>query len=304
MLNKVNYSSSTKHYKFALQKFKRSIFKRLSKNSVNYFLRGQDKISIEPSVNGVYEPDITELISYFNEIGYCDFLFDIGANIGLTSCQNGLAFDKVFCFEPNPLCLHILKVNTEIALDNINIEINEFGLGKNDDELELWIPKLNWGGAFVKSKDNSYSDNILASKDGFLKLDSKNYIIKNIQIKSCKDILEKKFTSLLKNGFKNGVIKIDVEGMEEIILKGISQSIPDKFKLMIIFENWDPNFSLDIIKKYFSNYQTSFMILNRSTKYKNGLLKLFSNSNLVLSPLETNEPNVGDIVIQIGNVVA
>ena len=98
MLNKVNYSSSTKHYKFALQKFKRSIFKRLSKNSVNYFLRGQDKISIEPSVNGVYEPDITELISYFNEIGYCDFLFDIGANIGLTSCQNGLAFDKVFCF--------------------------------------------------------------------------------------------------------------------------------------------------------------------------------------------------------------
>ena len=113
--------------KFALQKFKRSIFKRLSKNSVNYFLRGQDKISIEPSVNGVYEPDITELISYFNEIGYCDFLFDIGANIGLTSCQNGLAFDKVFCFEPNPLCLHILKVNTEITLDNINIEINEFG---------------------------------------------------------------------------------------------------------------------------------------------------------------------------------
>ena len=309
MLNKVNYSSSTKHYKFALQKFKRSIFKRLSKNSVNYFLRGQDKISIEPSVNGVYEPDITELISYFNEIGYCDFLFDIGANIGLTSCQNGLAFDKVFCFEPNPLCLHILKVNTEIALDNINIEINEFGLGKSDAELDLWIPKHNWGGAFVKSNDNSYPDEILASKDGFSEIDKTNYFIKKIQIRSCKDVLEEKFSSLLNDGFNNGVIKIDVEGMEEVVLKGISQSIPDNFKVMIIFENWDPNFNVNEINEYFSKLQTSFFMLSRKNPYETWtklikrLALLFGKSKLLLIPLETSERNVGDVVIQIGSLV-
>jgi len=310
MLKSVEFSSSSQGDKYYIKSFKRRVFRSLSSKSVDYFLRGQDIISINPIVNGVYEPDLTELIAHFNEIGYRDFLIDIGANIGLTSCQNGLYFKRVICFEPNPLCVHILKVNTEIALSNTSVEINEFGLGKSDAELDLWIPKHNWGGAFVKSNDNSYPDEVLASKDGFSEIDKTNYFIKKIQIRSCKDILDEKFSSLLKDGFNNGVIKIDVEGMEEVVLKGISQSIPDNFKVMIVFENWNLNFNFDEIKEYFSKRQTSFFMLSRKAPYKKTWTKLlkrltllFGTSKLLLIPLESSESNVGDVVVQIGNLV-
>ena len=309
MFKSVEFSSSSQGYKLIIKEFKRRVFGSLSTKSLDYFLRGQDIISIDPIVNGEHEPELTELIAHFNKIGYRDFLIDIGANIGLTSCQNGLFFKRVFCFEPNPLCVHILKVNTEIALSNNSFEINEFGLGKSDAELDLWIPKHNWGGAFVKSNDNSYTDELLASKDGFSEIDKTNYFIKKIQIRSCKDVLEEKFSSLLNNGFNNGVIKIDVEGMEEVVLKGISQSIPDNFKVMIVFENWNPNFNVNEINEYFSKFQTSFFMLSRKNPYETWtklikrLALLFGKSKLLLIPLETSERNVGDVVIQIGSLV-
>ena len=303
MFKKVEFSSSTRSYEYLLQKFKRSIFKRVSKNSPNYFLRGQDLISQGPIANGVHDPHLTKLIAHFNEIGYRDFLIDIGANIGLTSCQNGSAFKRVLCFEPNPLCLHVLKVNTEIALPNIKCEINEFGLGESDGEFDLWIPKFNWGGAFVRSKENSYSDNILAKKDQFLKIDTNNYLLKKIQIRSCRDTMLKKFSSLSEDEFKKGVIKIDVEGMEEVVLKGIAESIPAEFKVMVIFENWDPDLNFYKIKEYFSVHQSSLFTFKSYTQNKKNWKRLFGNTQLLLTPLDNSENNVGDIVVQIGNLV-
>jgi len=303
MFKKVEYSSSSRSYEYLLQKYKRSIFKQVSKNSPNYFLRGQDLISQGPIVSGVHEPDLTKLIAHFSEIGYCDFLIDIGANIGLTSCQNGSAFNRVLCFEPNPLCLHVLKVNTEIALPNIKCEINEFGLGESDGEFDLWIPKFNWGGAFVRSKENSYSDNILAKKDEFFKIDPNNYLLKKIQIRSCRDTMLKKFSSLSEDEFKKGVIKIDVEGMEEVVLKGIAESIPAEFKVMVIFENWDPDLNFYKIKEYFSVHQSSLFTFKRYTQNKKNWKRLFGNTQLLLTPLDNSENNVEDIVVQIGNLV-
>ena len=60
-----------------------------------------------------------------------------------------------------------LKTNLAISLSNDKFEINEFALGECDGDFELHIPKHNGGGAFVRSESNSYSDEVLASKDGF-----------------------------------------------------------------------------------------------------------------------------------------
>src|ERR1039457_1398249 len=62
------------------------LFKYLTKNSTNLFLKGKDIISIYPQTVGIHEPTITSLIDHFASNGYSDFLIDIGANIGLTSC--------------------------------------------------------------------------------------------------------------------------------------------------------------------------------------------------------------------------
>ena len=134
-------------------RIRRKLFERLTRKSVNYFLRGKDIISVGPLVNGFHEPICTKLIGHYAWHDYGDFLIDIGANIGLTTCQNGHDFARVVCFEPNPMCAHILKVNTEIALPKGRVEIHEFGLGEMVVLLELWIPKHNWGGAFIRTPD-------------------------------------------------------------------------------------------------------------------------------------------------------
>ena len=187
------------------------IFKKVTSHSLNYFLRGGDLISVNPLTNGVHEPGLTHVISHFCENGYSDFLIDIGANIGLTSCQNGNRFKKVICFEPNPLCVHILKVNTEIGITDSLVEINEYGLGNEAGTYELWIPKHNWGGAFVKSSENSYSDEILASKDSFSAVVKSNYSVKSIDIRSTESVLTEKFAGLIDSGLTSGVLTTPVE---------------------------------------------------------------------------------------------
>jgi hypothetical protein len=41
---------------------------------------------------GEYEPEVVELIKYWADSNYSDFFLDIGANIGLISCQVGHLF--------------------------------------------------------------------------------------------------------------------------------------------------------------------------------------------------------------------
>ncbi len=119
----------------------------------------------------MHEPVLTKFIETCCDSEYSDFLIDIGANIGLTTCQNGNAFKEVVCFEPNPLCVNVLKVNTEIAIDGPTVEINEYGLGAEEGKFELWMAKNNWGGGFVRNAQNTYSDDTLAIKDGFKYID-------------------------------------------------------------------------------------------------------------------------------------
>ena len=143
-------------------------FKVATSRSNNLFVKGSDRLSIAPQIEGLHEAPVSNYIKFSaTQNNKSDFLIDIGANIGLISCQTGKYFKKIICYEPNPLCCNILKVNTSISLDKLKVEIFEFGLGTKNEYLELWVPKKNWGGAFIRSNDNSYNDTMLAKKDGF-----------------------------------------------------------------------------------------------------------------------------------------
>lgn len=234
-----------------LNKLRTIAFQKLTKQSTNLFLRGKDIISVVPQINGIHEPELTTLINKFSEAGYGDFLIDIGANIGLTSCQNGNNFKEVHMFEPNPLCCHILAVNTKIALTKSNCEIYPFGLGSEDKSVKLTVPKHNWGGAFVNDRSNSYDENILAGKDGFQHIDPKNYFTIDIKIKNTTIELKALFEKLSEKNLKRGVIKIDVEGYEPEILRGIAHALPKSCSAYIVFESWDKDFPIDEVKAEF-----------------------------------------------------
>ena len=161
---------------YLYKKFLYKFFKKITYQSLNIFLRGGDIISVDPQIFGVHEEVLTKYINYVAENGSRDFLIDIGANIGLSSCQNGNKFKKVYCFEPNPLCVNILKTNLAISLNEGAFKIFDFALGNEDGLFDLYIPKHNWGGAFVRNS-NDYSDEVLGRKDGFESISEKNYLI-------------------------------------------------------------------------------------------------------------------------------
>ena len=301
-----DYCKKDSGFSLILLEIKNIIFSKITKNSLQLFLRGKDIISVSPQTCGFHEPGLTNLISSIAKNGASDFLIDIGANIGLTSCQNGNDFKRVFCFEPNPLCCQILRVNTEISLDMSKVQIHEFGLGETDETLKLMIPKHNWGGAFVVSSSNSYSDDLLASKDGFHGIQSKNYITKEVKIKSTEGALREVFSSIGTGTNKSGMIKIDIEGMESTVLKGIAASLPLNVKTVIVFENWDKNYDFAKLAECFSNRSIKILKFEKRNPYKKswprfikGVLLLFGKRTLRIVDIADCSDNIGDIIIDV-----
>ena len=241
ILNFTYTETQTRHFK---AKWQRSLFKRVTRHALPLFLRPADQISMAPIVDGIYEPDIKHLLEHLAATGHHHFLIDIGANIGLSSCQSGEHFNEIHLFEPNPNCLHILHVNTRIALRSRPYTIHEYALGARQETLQLFVPAHNWGGAFIRSADNDYDETVLAGKDRYARFDPKNYDIFEVQVEPATEKLQQLFIDLQTRQGNCGTIKIDVEGYEKQILGAIAQALPPGMSVYIIFENWKEDLDL------------------------------------------------------------
>jgi len=294
---------STEYSNFK-RRLKRSIFKKLTRKSLNVFLRGGDIISRDPLLEGAHEHALTKFICNCAENGMSDFFIDVGANIGLTSCQNGNGFKKVYCFEPNPLCVNILKTNLAISLSKGDFKIFDFALGDEDGEFDLYVPKYNWGGAFVKD-GNDYADDVLGKKDGFEGINSDNYILNTVKVKNSEVVFTDLFASIVEKNLHNGLIKIDVEGFERKVLLAIANTVPSSMNVSIVFENWDPSFDLIEIKNAFKNRSVSLLKFKRSIigTNKSKLRKYFEfilfGEKTHLERIEGDETIIGDIVLML-----
>ena len=291
-------------YSFLKKRFLYRVFRKLTRKSLPVFLRGGDLISEGPMIEGIWESCLTKFIENTAERGMSDFLIDIGANIGLTSCQNGKSFKKVYCFEPNPLCVNILKTNLAISLRNDDFTIFDFALGDDDGEFDLYVPKHNWGGAFVKD-GNEYADDVLGGKDGFEGINTDNYIVNTVKVKNSEVVFSDLFTSILEKKLYNGLIKIDVEGFERKVLLAIANTLPSSMNVTIVFENWDPSFDLIEIKNAFKNRSVSLLKLKRSiiNTNKSKLRKYFEfillGEKNQLVRIEDDETIIGDLILML-----
>lgn len=219
---------------------KKKILQAILSRSSELFVRGNDKISQMPLLGETYEPDLSALITHGVEIGFNDFLIDIGANIGLVTCQESSKFKAIYCYEPNKIIFSVLEAN--IALSNLleKVQIFNFGLGEQEGQFLLKMPRNNLGAGFVQSADNSYTKEVLARKDNETDLEFRNYLQQEIEIRSAKTYLRKNFQDLREKGFSRGIIKIDVEGMEASIIRNLIEVIPSDFSALVAFENHDP----------------------------------------------------------------
>ena len=283
---------------------KTRIFSILTKKSQNLFIRGGDVLSIYSQTRGNYEASLIKIINQISDDYHHRDFFDIGANIGLVSCQCGHKFKEIHLFEPNLDCFKILDVNLNLTQKKFKKYLYNFGLGKVNKKVKLYVPLKNWGGAFVFDENNAYDKKILANKDGY-KIFQKNYTQKNIQIKSTKEVFKSIMKKLVKKNLYKGVIKIDVEGYELIILKELAKCLHDKIELFVIFENHKHDLNLKNIAKSFKRDVKVFKIY-KNTPWKEhwpsilkGISILFQGKiNTKIIDLE-NKDATGNIIMHI-----
>jgi len=288
-----------------IDKWKYSIFKRITKKSLPFFFRGKDIISITPQTAGIYDSGTANLFKYLAANEYNEFLIDIGANIGLISCQTGSFFKEVHMFEPNPYACHVLKVNSFIGLKNGNYQIYEEGLGSKDEVVNLHIPYDNWGGAFIITPENEYDLSLLSEKDGYGDFNPENYELVPVKITSAEKRLTELFNDFLIKSYRKGVIKIDAEGMDGFIIEKILNALPAQLSIIILFENRN----MQIDKKYFlkkhsavSNIYklgSSRSFIKSAPRWVNSLVHWWKNDGYIVIEEVSGNLGVGDFIISI-----
>lgn len=181
-------------------------------------------------------------------LGKGDRFIDIGANIGMISlCAVRLVGERgeVECFEPNPDC--VAKIRENISLNGLtNITIHPVGLSDERGKMTLNLATTHTGTATFASIENperSYSVEVLIGDDVLL---------------SNKNIIK--------------LIKIDVEGFELHVLKGLKRTL-DTFKPFLITEFLESHFQrANTSGKEIKNYLTGKGYIPYSISSQRGLL--------------------------------
>jgi FkbM family methyltransferase len=294
------------YFNLRWKSLKRYLFGYLTNETGRIFTKGGDLISIDSQLFGAHEPLITKLISDFTKIGFKDFFLDIGGNIGINSCQSGNEFKELHLFEPNPLCQKIAEVNLSISLNNVDWVLHPYGLGSTNYNAILRVPKSNWGGGYIVNDDNSYDDEILLKKEGQTTYNPLDYLEYSVEIREASSELGNIFNDLINHDRCNGVIKIDVEGMEPKILEAIAKSLPQNMKVCIIFESFNHQLDFLQIIRRFKGRAKGYVIqteepFNKSDNkiYKACKLLLSSEFRYKLEPFESRLKDVNDLVLII-----
>jgi len=177
------------------QKRKRKIKKGPLKN---YFYYGTyyDKRYFE-----TFEKEIVNLIKNIITDGN---VYDVGAHYGFySSLFSTLTEGTVYSFEPNPYCLKVLKKNLEI--NNFNkVKLFDFGLGDEEKGVEMSIILDNLARSTCEDK----------LKDRYEKGEHKIEKVRvGIRVLDNLNLPEPK------------LVKIDVEGFEVKVIKGMAKTI-------------------------------------------------------------------------------
>jgi len=188
--------------------------------------------SLRLSTNGVFEPYTTQVIK--RNISSGDIVIDIGANIGyftliMAKCirENG----KVFSFEPEPKNFELLKKNVEIN-NYSNVILEKKAIGNKTGTTNLYL---------ADKKNNVFSSGMHRIFRSDLVSQIPDPISVNI-IKLDDYLQDLKFIKKIR------LIKIDVEGAEFDVLKGMNKILDENKEIEIVME-----FSSENLEDYGSN---------------------------------------------------
>jgi FkbM family methyltransferase len=183
---------------------------------------------------GRYEEDYFHVFLSFRRPGLP--MLDIGANLGVYSLRmaNYLRSDRIFAFEPitriRELFLRSAFLNG--CLDRISIY--PYALSDHDGEATLHVPEGHAGGASLEGGGEGAKVEI------------------------------KRLDGMMEDGFRCGLVKLDVEGHELSVLRGMRQILARSDESVVMFEKLAPHSGVEAgIHEYFTE-------LGRAVYYING----------------------------------
>jgi len=147
-----------------------------------------------------------ETIDWINGFGDNDIFYDVGANVGLYSIYAGVQKPKVDIHSFEPLHSNYRILNENILLNNLQENISAYCFALSDEHIidKIYVPHTNTGGAFV-----NFGDNVSFDKKKFIPK------FKQAMISFSLDQLIENYNIPVPNH-----VKIDVDGLEEKIIKG------------------------------------------------------------------------------------
>jgi len=231
------------------------------KQTVNFFV--PNKV-VEWRIDTFYskEPETLDWINSFENNEKTVF-WDIGANIGLYSIYNALKNDKsiTYAFEPSTSNLRVLSRN--ISINNLEQKIKIFTnplTNKSNEFLLMQENDFYEGGAL-----NTFGENF--NFEGKKKNFKMKYSLLGVSINY---ILNKKILSVPTH------IKIDVDGIEHLILEGANEFLKDE-KLKTISVEINENFKeqYDEALKILKNSNFSIISKNKNESFSS---EKFSNT--------------------------
>ncbi len=203
---------------------KKTIFQHRGAKNLLFVLYPGEYIDRFIYVEGIYEKRFLNFIEkIFTET---DVMLDVGANIGNHAMYLSNVFRLIHSFEPNPRAID--RINRNIAINHIrNIIVHPVGLGRENDSLPF-VENFDGNLGCSHFQEQKTSDSILLSvKNGDRYISKHN--IDNIDY-----------------------IKIDVEGFELDVLKGLRNTIESQLPI-ISFEYHQQNFEAN----YFDGFKTA-----------------------------------------------
>lgn len=251
------------YFDFFKTKLRRTLIKlseaKLAARDVVLFVRTNDDIGSHVQAGIAYEEPVLKIISSIarSSISKEAIALDVGSNIGNHSLRLSKLFDRVYAFEPNISTFYAQLAN--LAYNNIhNVFLYNLGLSDKKQRAEIYTPDAeNIGTARFHTDGHCYPDDQETPRTApALLIEGDAFIAK-------KGIPEELIQ----------FIKIDVEGMELKVLKGLEGCLASR-KPIICFEALTESSATDIIRYLRSLGYTHFSSI-ASTMLKAGKLPHF-----------------------------
>ena len=204
------YPSIVRRYLMLIGKFKHEI----EINDLKFEIDIRESIERKTYFLKKYEEKRMDQLFLYSKKNDSDIFIDVGANIGFYSVLFSDKFSRVYSFEPNNRNFLVLNKNIE-KNQLTNIETFNFGLG---DKKEI-----------LKGHSNTKGE--LFQTSGFAVSKSSNLGA---------DVLIKKGDDVIQFNNKNITLKIDVEGFELFVLKGLKKILINNFCVLQV-EIWGKN---------------------------------------------------------------